>query len=368
MQTCLYDCHRQAGATIVDFHGWDMPIRYDQIPAEHQQVREMAGVFDLCHMGRLEITGVDALSWVDHVVTSDLSTLADGDAKYGLICDSHGQVVDDVIAYKLPDRVFLVVNASNRDTVIAWLDEHKEGRDATLSDRTAAIGMIAVQGPRAIEALAPVIESSEAPLDTLPYYKISTAQIAGETCLVATTGYTGEHGFEVYISTDATPALWERLLATSDLTTPIGLGARDTLRIEAGMPLYGNELSLEINPFEAGLRFAVKLDKPEPFVGRDALARIRESGTERKLVGFRIDSRKIARQGMPLFQEGRQIGIVTSGIPSPSLGVPIALALIERDVDNPSGIEVEIRGTRFGATPEPLPFASSTRKKSKRAL
>ncbi len=354
---------------MVDFHGWEMPIRYDQIPAEHLKVRESAGLFDLGHMGRLELRGPDTVSWVDHLVTSDIASLEVGGARYGLVCAPDGGIIDDVIAYRLPDRIFLVVNASNRETVVRWFEEHREGRDAKLADRTLEMAMVSIQGPRAVEVVAPLIEDLPTSLEEMPYYRIAPARVLGEDSLVATTGYTGEHGVEIYAPGDLAIGLWDGILQSGgELVAPIGLGARDTLRVEAGMPLYGNEIDRDVNPFEAGLGFAVALEKGAAFVGRDALARVRDEGPRRKLVGLRIESRKIARSGMTLSQGGRDIGKVTSGIPSPSLGVPIALALIDADVRQADGIEVDIRGTRFPAVPEPLPFVSRTRKKRKRAL
>jgi aminomethyltransferase len=371
--TCLRESHRRLGAVLVDFHGWEMPIRYGEIPAEHRQVRESAGLFDLCHMGRLEVDGPEAVVWIDGLVTLDVAALDPGRARYGLVCDDGGGIIDDIIVYRpgggSDARLFIVVNASNRAAVIQWFEEHRQGRGARLRDRTFELGMIAVQGPKAAEIVAPLVSRAELPIESLPYYRIIDATVAGAPARMASTGYTGERGYEIYADVAAMPRLWDALLAAGGgRIAPIGLGARDTLRVEAGMPLYGNEIDRGVNPFEAGLGFAVKLDKAAPFVGQAALRAVRDHGPRRKLIGLRIDSRKVARGGMEVYQGERRIGAVTSGIPSPSLGYPIALALIEAGVGDPAGIAVDIRGSRFPAIPEPLPFVSRTRKRGERAL
>ncbi len=368
-RTCLYENHLKAGATMVDFHGWEMPIRYTQIPQEHQKVRLSAGLFDLCHMGRLEFSGPGAEEWVQSVVTTDVSRIEIGHARYSLICDPNGGIIDDIIIYRLPKSLFLVVNASNRDTVKPWFEEHKGGRDAELTDRSEELGMLSIQGPQYVRILTPLVEWTEHALGKLPYYHIMKAKILGKRAFLATTGYTGENGFEIYLPSEAAPEFWDKLLETGNgLVAPIGLGARDTLRVEAGMPLYGNELTRETNPFEAGLGFAVKLQKPIPFIGQEALARLGAEGPKRKLVGLRIFSKKVARQGMPIYNGEPAVGIVTSGIPSPTLGFPIAMGYVDKNTQVSDNLEVDVRGTRVQARLEPLPFFSRTRHKAAHAL
>ena len=368
-RTCLYEAHRRAGAVLVDFHGWEMPLRYGQIPEEHRKVREAAGLFDLGHMGRLEIRGRDADEWVQHLVTLDVSTIPEGGARYGLICNRDGGIIDDLIVYRLPDRLFLVVNAGNRERVLAWFEQHRADREAELIDRSKETAMIAVQGPAAEDLVPSLIESSDRDVASLPYYRIARVSLFGEPALVATTGYTGERGYEIYLDAKRGPELWQTLLdRAGDALWPIGLGARDTLRVEAGMPLYGNELTEDTNPYEAGLGAVVKLNKATDFVGRDALTSVRESGATRKLIGLRVESRRVARQGAALVQNDREVGVVTSGIPSPTLGYPVAMAYVSSDLSDPRGLEVDLQGKRIPVRPEALPFYSRTRKKAARAL
>ncbi len=370
-RTPLAEAHLSAGATMVDFHGWEMPIRYTQIPEEHQKVRLSAGLFDLCHMARLEVAGKDAVRWVQTVITNDAEAMAVGDARYSLITNEQGGIVDDVLVYKLDHSVLIVANASNHDKVLAWMDTHKPAdADATIVDRTREWAMVSIQGPQSVRILDPIVKLIDVShWDLFEYYHISRAQALGKEVLISRTGYTGEDGFEIYHPAEMACALWSAILeAGGARVSPIGLGARDTLRIEAGMPLYGNELDETMNPFEARLDFAVKLKKTTPFVGRDALLAIREKGAAKRLVGFHVDSRKIARQGMPVFQGGEKVGWISSGVPSPTLGIPVALGYLESRVTSPQGIEVDIRGSMARLIPEPLPFFSRTRRRGDRAL
>ncbi len=367
-RTCLYSSHQNHGATIVDFHGWDMPIRYSTIPAEHQQVRESAGLFDLCHMGRLQVSGPDAEAWVESLVTLDVSKLALGSARYGFVCNEEGGILDDLIVYRLQDRLFIVVNASNREKVIAWFEKHKNGRNAELKDLSSELAMIAIQGPNSNEILSSGLGIDLKLLEEMAYYKISEGEILGTQGLLATTGYTGERGFEIFLPNEKAVEAWETLLKSAGpRLAPIGLGARDTLRVEAGMPLYGQELSESLSPYDAGLGPVVKLDKGE-FMGSTRLKAIKEQGASRKLVGVKIESKRIARTGMKVLQGEREIGEVTSGIPSPTLGHPVALISVTSDTDSSEDLFVDIRGKITPITPVALPFFSNTRKQASKAL
>jgi aminomethyltransferase len=373
------------GATIIDFHGWEMPLRYGSIPDEHLKVRLSAGLFDLCHMGRLEVVGPDADAWVGRVITNDYDALKPGDARYTLICNERGTVIEDAIVYRLERGPFLVVNASNRARVVSWMEAARASLDARLIDRTHDLAMVALQGPQAVRILPGVIESLHADWETMKYYSIAAASADGKDALVARTGYTGEDGFEVYIDAAVAPSLWNRILeAGGNRVAPIGLGARDTLRLEAGMPLYGNEIDESVDPFEAGLGFAVKLEKRVPFIGQDALRQRKEKGPARTLRGFRVLGRRVARQGMTVHVDpsrlpagaasgggatgaGMEVGRITSGAPSPTLGCPVAMGYLDTGLGEESlaALAVDVRGNREPIRVEPLPFYSRTRKKGK---
>ncbi len=370
-RTPIYQAHIQGGAQLVNFHGWEMPIRYQQIPAEHQKVRLSAGLFDLCHMGRLEVEGRDAISWLQTVITNDLDAMKPGEARYSLMTNEEGGILEDLIVYRLEAGILMVVNAANREKVIDWVESHRPpGVEAVFHDRTKVWAMVSVQGPQAVRILTPLIRLTDVGgWDLLDYYHICRAETLGREIRISRTGYTGEDGFEIYAPCEMALELWNLILeAGGNRIAPIGLGARDTLRLEAGMPLYGNELNEEVNPYEARLGFAVKLGKTIPFVGQAALRRQKEQGVSRRLIGFRVDSRRIARQGMPIYRGEEKVGEVTSGIPSPTLGFPIALGFLDSRVVDPEGLSVDIRGTKPRIIPEPLPFFSRTRRRSDRAL
>ena len=367
-RTCLAGEHRALGATLVDFHGWEMPIRYGSIPEEHLKVRLTAGLFDLCHMGRLEITGKQASEWVGRVTTGDIDALKPGAARYTLVTNEFGTIIDDAIVYKLPTSLLVVVNASNRTTVIDWMESHRGTLDAKLIDRSQEMAMIAIQGPQSTRILPEAVEKLHCDWDGMKYYSIAAARVQGKDAWIARTGYTGEDGFEVYLDAEDAPALWRNLLEIGgDSLGAIGLGARDTLRLEAGMPLYGHELDTTTDPFEAGLGFAVKLGKEVDFLGQASLKARKEKGPGRKLTGFRVESRRVARQGMKILEGGETVGIVTSGAPSPTLGYPIAMGYLERRVaerDAPR-LKVDIRGNLEALAIVPLPFYSRTRREKK---
>ena len=360
--TPLVARHEALGARLVDFVGWRMPIQYAGILEEHRAVRQRAGLFDLCHMGELFVEGPEAGDALAGAVTTDPRTLAIGRAHYSMICAPDGGILDDLIIYRLAEDRFLVVaNASNAAVVSDALAERFEGRRAILDNRSLATALVAIQGPAALGILAPLADLD---LEAIRYYGIAEGAVAGVPGLVARTGYTGEDGFEVFVDADAGTTIWDALAAAGAGAglVPVGLGARDTLRLEAGMPLYGNELDRATNPFEAGLGRVVKLAKEGGFVGRDALAAAAEAGVRRRLVGLVVRGRGIARHGHPVWCGERASGVVTSGTMSPTLGVPIAMAYVA-PADSAPGtmVDVEIRDTRAAAEVVPLPFYTRSR-------
>jgi aminomethyltransferase len=360
--TPLVARHEALGARLVDFAGWRMPIQYAGILEEHRAVRQRAGLFDLCHMGELFVEGPEAGDALAGAVTTDPRTLAVGRAHYSMICAPDGGILDDLIVYRLADDRFLVVaNASNAAVVSDALAERLEGRRAILDDRSLATALVAIQGPAALGILALLTELD---LGAIRYYGIAEGSVAGVSGLVARTGYTGEDGFEVFVDADAGTTIWDALAAAgaSAGLVPVGLGARDTLRLEAGMPLYGNELDRSTTPFEAGLGRVVKLAKEGGFVGRDALAAAAEAGVRRRLVGLIVRGRGIARHGHRVMSGEQASGAVTSGTMSPTLGVPIAMAYVA-PADSAPGtmLDVEIRDARTAAEVVPLPFYTRPR-------
>jgi aminomethyltransferase len=356
LKTALNELHRAIGARMVDFAGWDMPVQYERgIVAEHTAVRTSCGLFDLSHMGRVYVRGADALALSQRCISRDLSRVAPGQAAYGLLCNDDGGIIDDVIAYVLGEQeVLFVFNASNRLKDIAWFEDQRgiAGLDAQLEDRTRETALIGVQGPQAQELLQPLCAAG---LDGLPGYSFLETSVDGLPALVARTGYTGEDGFELCVDATAAPALWQRLAGLG--ITACGLGARDTLRTEAGMPLYGHEIDDTTNPYEAGLGWTVALGKGD-FAGREALARLKEQGPARKLAGLLVDEGGgVPRPGFPLLTGERRLGELTSGTFSPTLKRNIAMGYVAVEVAEPgSRVEVEIRGRRVGATVAKLPF------------
>ena len=355
--TPLSERHAELGARIIEFGGWLMPVQYSSILDEHRAVRERVGLFDLSHMGELFVEGPEAGAGLAAALVSDPPSLKVGRAHYSMICTPDGGVIDDLIVYRLDETSFLVVaNAGNAETVSDALAERLGGFRAVLDDRSLATGLVAVQGPRAVDVLGP---RTTVDLGALRYYAIAEGQVAGIPALVARTGYTGEDGFEVFVETGRTVELWDALLAgvREAAGVPVGLGARDTLRLEAGMPLYGNELDLDTTPYDAGLGRVVRLDKPGDFVGRAALTKAAADGPARRLVGLTVEGRGIARHGYPVHVGDRRSGVVTSGTQSPTLGVPIAMAYVAPGDAEPSTIvDIEIRDARVPARVVPLPF------------
>jgi aminomethyltransferase len=365
LRTSLYELHLAAGARMVPFGGWLMPVQYRSILAEHQAVRESAGLFDLSHMGRLYFhgrAGRDLLQWLS---TNDAASLAPGQAQYGLLCNEQGGILDDTVAYNLDDRYLLVVNASNRLKILAWIERQRTaGHVGEVEDATLETTMIGFQGPLAEAALQPL---SDVDLAALRYYGSQRGQVASIQALVARTGYTGEAGFELVVSAGEGPRLWQVL---SELKQPTsagpalcGLGARDTLRLEAGMALYGHEIDEQTNPFEAGLERVVKHDKGE-FVGRDSLQRLGSQAPTRKLVGFQMVDNAVPRQGYPVVKDGESVGEVTSGNYSPSLKRNLGMAYVRADLAEPgSEIAIVVRERPQRAVVVPLPhYAHRTRR------
>jgi aminomethyltransferase len=356
-QTPLIARHEALGAKLIEFGGWRMPLQYSGILEEHRAVRERAGVFDLSHMGELIVEGEQAGSGLARALVSNPPALAVGRAHYSMICDADGGILDDLIVYRLAeDRFMVVANAANSATVSDALAERLSDRRAILDDRTLATALVAIQGPDAADVLRPL---TDVDLAALRYYGIGDGHVAGIRALVARTGYTGEDGFEIFVESSQGPAVWDALLAAGRDrgVIPCGLGARDTLRLEAGMPLYGNELDRDTNPYEAGLGRVVKLDKPDAFVGREALEKVAASGPAKRLVGLVGRGRGIARHGYAVWADGRQTGTVTSGTQSPTLGEPIAMAYVAPGDDEPGTIlAAEVREARVPVEVVPLPF------------
>jgi len=344
---------------MTSFAGWQMPLRYASETAEHQAVRNAAGLFDLSHMGEITVAGPGAGAALDYALTGNLSALRPGRARYTMICADDGGVLDDLVVYRLDEDRFLVIaNASNAEVVFGALRDRAAASghdDARVSDETADYALVAIQGPAAARILGPL--ASDLDLVAMKYYAGAFGSVAGRRAWVARTGYTGEDGFEVFCRPEDAVPIWDLLAAAGGPAglVPAGLAARDTLRLEAGMPLYGNELGPDVTPFEAGLGRVVKFDKPGEFVGREALAARAASGPVRRLAGLTIQSRRIARHGYPVLADGAECGVVTSGAPSPTLGVPIAMAFLEPAADD-HVLTVGIRGEAVPAQLIDLPF------------
>ncbi|WP_309131096.1 glycine cleavage system aminomethyltransferase GcvT [Brevibacterium sp.] len=402
-ETPLHDIHAQLGATFTDFGGWDMPLKYGSELAEHRAVREAAGIFDLSHMGEVRVTGPAAVAFLDYALVAKYSTMTIGRAKYGVIVNEEGFLLDDLITYRIGDEEFLIVpNASNTPTVVAALEsrlqhfvtEVEPGAEVVLTDESADTALIAVQGPNSEDIVLAALDAgadgefgpsttsadeAESPAEDasagesasaagasvadavreLKYYAWMPLTIAGTDLMLARTGYTGEDGFELYMPNIAAERLWNVLVeAGADRgLVPCGLAARDSLRLEAGMPLYGNELSLETTPFDAGLGRMIGFKSKGDFVAREALAKLGETEPARVLVGLSSEGRRAARSGSTIHSGDAEVGVVTSGQPSPTLGHPIALAYVDRGVSEPgTALTVDIRGKAHDFTVVELPF------------
>ena len=343
-RTCLYDKHVALGALISPFGGYDMPIQYSSIIDEHQAVRNHCGVFDVSHMGEVRITGPDAERYVNHIFTNDITGAADGKIFYGMMCYENGGTVDDLLVYRMGENdFFLVINAANIDKDVEWMREHLEGFDVKFDHCSEYYGQIAVQGPESEAVMEEVLQLK---CSELTFYTTKAMEVDGETIIVSRTGYTGEDGFEIYGSHDFIRRQWDKLI-DSGRCKPCGLGCRDTLRFEVGLPLYGDELSAEISPVMAGLSMFCKLDKPE-FIGKDALVQQKTEGVARRVIGIELEGKAIPRHGYPVLQDGKQVGEVTTGYNSISTGKSVCMALVDTAASKlGTPLEVQIRKKTF---------------------
>jgi aminomethyltransferase len=353
-KTVLHDLHVASGARMVEFAGWHMPVFYQGIREEHRAVRTWAGIFDLGHMGRIEVRGPARADFLEFCLTNKVKDMAPGEARYALFCDEEGRTLDDVVFYVLPERILVVVNASNREKDLAWLRRWLDARGmrATIEDRSEELAMIALQGPKSVEVLSPL---ASAPIAELGYYCAIEGSILGRPAVIARTGYTGEDGFEIYLPSAEAQRIWTELARK---VPPIGLGARDTLRLEAAMPLYGHELTPETNPYEAGLGFAVKLARGD-FLGKAALEEIKKAPLSRKLVCIECEGRKIPREGHRVLDAaGREeIGKVTSGTFSPTFEKPIAMAYVAAgSAEAGTPLAIDVRGEALPGKVVKRPF------------
>lgn len=349
LRTPLYLWHVDHKARMVPFAGWDMPVQYSSIIEEHKAVRTSAGLFDVSHMARLSFSGPDALALLEGVFTNSVGTMKDGQVRYGLICNESGGILDDVLVYRWPYGFAMVVNASNREKIVAWLKLRAAGRNVQVIDQTFDTSLIAVQGPKSAELVSGMFADD---VTKLKYYHATPTRYQNTECIISRTGYTGEDGFEVGVTQAMTVPVWEEFVAKG--AVPCGLGARDTLRLEAAMPLYGHELNEQIDPISAGLGWAVKLDKGE-FVGRPALKNIPPDRPVR--IGLELDGKRAAREGSLVFVGATQMGTVTSGSYVPFLEKSIAMAYVPKAVATVgTKVEIDLRGTKVPATVVPLPF------------
>ncbi len=350
-RTPLHDWHVKAGARMVDFGGWNMPIQYTTITEEHATVRTGAGLFDISHMGRLSFGGADALDLIQQVYTNNAATMKDFQVRYGLVCNDKGGIRDDVLVYRWPYGYTMVVNASNRPKIVDWLETHKGARKVEIEDQTTTTAMIAVQGPKAVGLCKGLFPYN---VEELAYYFAMPTQYQDKNCVVSRTGYTGEDGLEVMLGAAQAVTLWEELLQRG--ARPCGLGARDTLRLEAAMPLYGHELDEDTDPLQAGLAWAVKFDKGD-FIGKEALLKRRADKSLPVRVGLELEGKRIAREGAAVLLAGAPVGKVTSGTFSPSLGKALAMAYVAPDhAAINTALTVDVRGKGEAAKVVPLPF------------
>ncbi|HEX6200193.1 MAG TPA: glycine cleavage system aminomethyltransferase GcvT [Thermoanaerobaculia bacterium] len=365
LRTPLYDRHRAAGGRIVPFAGWEMPVQYQGVIDEHRAVRTAAGLFDVSHMGEVRVVGAGAEDFLQRLTPNDVSKLADGQAHYSALLTDEGTYIDDLLVYRIgPEEFLLVVNAANTEGDFQWIadharEAHAEGVAVDVEDVSGRYALLALQGPSAVEILRPLAAlPGDGGLDDVGYYRFARGEVDGAPALLSRTGYTGEDGFELYLHPDDAPRVWDRLLeAGRDRgLVPAGLGARDTLRLEAGMALYGHEIDRETTPWEANLGWTIKMDKGD-FVGRSALAARKEAGVERRLVGFEVEGRGIAREGHPVVHQGREVGRVTSGTWSPTFEKALGMAYVPPALAEPgTAIELEVRGRRLPAKVVKVPF------------
>ena len=342
-RTCLYDKHVALGALISPFGGFDMPIQYTNIVDEHNAVRQACGIFDVSHMGEVLITGAESEKFVNYIFTNDIAGAPDGKIFYGMMCHPTGGVVDDLLVYRMgAERFFLVINASNIDKDVAWIMEHAKDFDVVVEHQSEKYGEVAVQGPKTEEIVERILGLQ---CSDLTFYTCKEVEVNGETIIISRTGYTGEDGFEIYASHAFTNEVWDKLVGSGEVK-PCGLGCRDTLRFEVGLPLYGDELTDEITPLEAGLGMFAKLDKD--FIGRDALAAQKAEGLKRKIVGIELKDKAIPRHGYPVEVDGKVIGEVTTGYNSISTGKSVCMAMVDIEYAKlDTEVEVRIRKKVF---------------------
>jgi aminomethyltransferase len=368
--TPLTPWHEAAGARLAEFAGFRMPIQYESVLAEHAAVRSRVGLFDVSHMGEIAIRGEAAEAWLDGLVTNRVAGIPAGKVVYTAMCRENGGVLDDMLVYRLAGARWLVVcNAANREKIVAWLHGRRPATGVEVADVSDATALIAVQGPESRELLhaAPRLAAVRSRIDELEFYTAFATELNGEEWFVSRTGYTGEHGYEIYLPNAAATALWRELLDRGrDLgAVPVGLAARDTLRFEVGYCLYGHELDEETSPLEAGIGWAVKLKKSD-FVGRAALLDQKEAGVPRRLIGLEVQGRAIARHGAEVYAGEARIGRVTSGTFSPTLQRSLAMALVASGMSS-ADLEVEVRGRRIPVRERPLPFLAARVKGDPRA-
>ncbi|MDR0270234.1 glycine cleavage system aminomethyltransferase GcvT [Paenibacillus sp.] len=363
-RTSLYPLYADIpGVRCIDFGGWDLPVQFSGIHKEHEAVREAAGLFDVSHMGEFMVSGPQAESFIQYVTVNDVTTLAPGQAQYSAMCYPDGGVVDDLLVYKLEEQSYmLVVNASNIDKDWEWLQQHLTD-GVQMTNKSDEMALLALQGPKAEDILAPLIETDLTKLGA--FHFLQNINLFGTVVLLSRSGYTGEDGFEIYLPAADAPAVWKGLLEHGDAhgLLPAGLGARDTLRFEAKLPLYGQELSQDISPLEGGIGFFVKLNQTDDFIGKEALQQQKSSGVPRKLVGIEMIDRGIPRSHYPVFVGDTQIGEITTGTQSPTLKRNLGLALIDSShAAIGTQVEVEIRGKRLKAEVVSVPFYKRARK------
>jgi aminomethyltransferase len=351
LRTPLYQWHVDHKARMVPFGGWEMPVQYAGIAAEHKAVRTAAGVFDISHMARVSFGGPDALALLEKVFTNSVATMKDGQVRYGLVCKQDGGILDDILVYRWPYGFAAVINASNQEKILAWLDLQRCVLNLEIKNQTFATTMIAVQGPKSVELVSGLFAVD---VSTLKYYFATPTRYRDQPCVVSRTGYTGEDGFEVMVPNALGTTLWEEVIGRGAM--PCGLGARDTLRLEAAMPLYGHELNESINPIQADLAWAVKLDKGD-FIGRDALKAAANDHTKPVRVGLEIEGKRAAREGSPVLAGETPAGNVTSGSFCPWLDKSLAMAYVRPDLAKPgTQLNIDVRGSVLIATVVALPF------------
>ena len=344
-RTCLYDKHVALGALITPFAGFDMPIQYTGIIDEHNAVREHCGVFDVSHMGEVVVSGPDADKYINHIFTNDVNGLAAGKVLYGMICYPDGGVVDDTCICKLADQLYLMtINASNIDKDVAWIEQNAEGFNVTIENKSEAYGQLAVQGPEAEKMLEEVLGLD---CKDLKFYEVNCLKQDGVDVIVSRTGYTGEDGFEIYGTPEYIVKVWDKLMEAG--VKPCGLGCRDTLRFEVGMPLYGNELSDKITPVMAGLSMFVKFDKDE-FIGKEALLKQKKEGVRQRLRGIELDENAIPRHGYKVLKDGVEVGEVTTGYRLVSTDESCAVALVDESIQMGDRVDIQIRKKTFPGT------------------